>query len=83
VLSLRRKGKAAQTEAEAISATIDHSNIRGSCMVLLLWFYLSGVAILLGAEFNSVLEDAAAKAGAPDAKEKGEKASGQPSPSRA
>jgi hypothetical protein len=51
-------------------------------MVLLLWFYLSGVAILLGAEFNSVLEDAAAKAGAPDAKEKGEKASGQPSPSR-
>jgi membrane protein len=55
----------------------------GAVIVLLLWFYLSGVAILLGAEINSVLEDAAAKAGAPDAKEKGEKAPGQPSPSRA
>ena len=40
----------------------------------MLWLYLTGAAILIGGEVNSEIEDAAAKAGAPDAKEKGQKA---------
>jgi len=39
----------------------------------MLWLYLTGVAILFGGEVNSVIESAAAEAGAPDAKEEGEK----------
>jgi membrane protein len=46
----------------------------GAVIVLMLWLYLTGAAILIGGEFNSEIENAAAKAGAPDAKEKGEKA---------
>jgi membrane protein len=46
----------------------------GAVIVLMLWLYLSGAAILTGGEVNSEIENAAAKAGAPDAKEKGEKA---------
>jgi membrane protein len=49
----------------------------GAVIVLLLWFYLSGASILMGAEINSVLEDAAADAGMPDAKQEGEKAPNQ------
>lgn len=46
----------------------------GAVIVLMLWLYLTGAAILIGGEANSEIENAAAKAGAPDAKEKGEKA---------
>ena len=46
----------------------------GAVIILMLWLYLTGVAILIGGEVNSVIEDAAAKAGDPEAKEKGEKA---------
>jgi membrane protein len=46
----------------------------GAVIVLMLWLYLTGAAILIGGEVNSEIEAAAAKAGAPDAKEKGEKA---------
>jgi membrane protein len=49
----------------------------GAVIVLLLWFYLSGASILMGAEINSVLENAAADAGEPDAKHEGEKAPSQ------
>ncbi len=45
----------------------------GAVIVLMLWFYFTGAAILIGGEVNSDLEDEAAKKGAPDAKEKGEK----------
>ena len=45
----------------------------GAVIVLMLWFYFTGVAILIGGEINSDLEDEAAGQGAPDAKEKGEK----------
>jgi membrane protein len=44
----------------------------GGVILLMLWLYLSGMAILLGAEVNSEIEHAAARRGAPDAKEAGE-----------
>jgi hypothetical protein len=49
----------------------------GAVIVLLLWFYLSGASILLGAEINTVLENAAADVGEPDAKHEGEKVPNQ------
>jgi len=49
----------------------------GAVIVLMLWFYFTGAAILIGGEVNSDLEDLAAKKGAPDAKEKGEKGPGK------
>jgi membrane protein len=49
----------------------------GAVIVLLLWFYLTGASVLMGAEMNTVLENAAADAGEPDAKHEGEKAPNQ------
>jgi membrane protein len=49
----------------------------GAVIVLMLWLYLTGAAILIGGEVNSEIENAAAKAGDPEAKEKGEKAPGE------
>ncbi len=40
----------------------------GGVILLMLWLYLSGMALLLGAEVNSEIEHAAARRGAPDAK---------------
>ena len=51
----------------------------GAVIVLLLWFYLTGASVLMGAEINSVLENAAADAGEPDAKHEGEKVPNQKS----
>lgn len=48
----------------------------GAVIILMLWLYFTGAAILIGGEVNSEIEHAAAKQGAPDAKEKGEKAPG-------
>jgi membrane protein len=48
----------------------------GAVMILLLWFYVTGVAILVGGEVNAEIENAAAKRGVPEAKEKGEKQPG-------
>ena len=45
----------------------------GAVIILMLWLYLTGAAILIGGEINSEIENAAAKAGAPDAKDRGEK----------
>jgi membrane protein len=45
----------------------------GAVIILMLWFYFTGAAILIGGEINSEIENAAAEAGAPDAKERGEK----------
>jgi membrane protein len=52
----------------------------GAVIILLLWFYVSGASLLFGAEINSVIEDAAAAEGEPDAKLKGEKAPDRPDP---
>lgn len=45
----------------------------GAVIVLMLWFYFTGAAILIGGEINSDLEDEAAREGSPDAKRKGKK----------
>ncbi|MBA3440498.1 MAG: YihY/virulence factor BrkB family protein [Pyrinomonadaceae bacterium] len=54
----------------------------GAVIVLMLWFYITGVAILIGGEINSEIENAAAEAGKPDAKERGEKSPGEKSPAK-
>jgi len=46
----------------------------GAVMILMIWFYLFGVAVLIGGEVNCVLENAAAQGGEPAAKLTGEKA---------
>lgn len=45
----------------------------GAVIVLLLWLFLTGLAILLGGEVNAVLENAAAEAGIQGAKPQGRK----------
>jgi membrane protein len=49
----------------------------GAVNILMLWFYLTGAAILIGGEDNSEIEKTAAKAGEPDAKLPVEKSPGQ------
>ncbi len=45
----------------------------GAVIILLLWFYLTGVTILIGGEVNALIEQAAARAGDLEAKAAGEK----------
>ena len=45
----------------------------GAVIILMLWFYLTGVTILVGGEVNAIIEQAAARAGDPKAKAAGEK----------
>lgn len=45
----------------------------GGVIILMLWFYVTGVAILLGGKMNAEIESAAARAGVPEAKHHGEK----------
>ena len=46
----------------------------GAVIILMLWLYFTGTAVMIGGEVNSEIEHAAAQKGEPDAKEKGEKA---------
>ena len=46
----------------------------GAVIILLLWFYITGLAFLIGAEVNAQIEHAAAKHGHPEAKLEGQKA---------
>lgn len=46
----------------------------GAVIILMLWLYFTGTAVLIGGEVNSEIEHAAARKGDPEAKEKGEKA---------
>ena len=45
----------------------------GAAIVALLWFYVSGVAILLGAEMNALIEHSSPEGKAPGEKVPGEK----------
>jgi membrane protein len=46
----------------------------GAVMILLLWFYVTGLAFLIGGQINSTIEHAAAEHGHPEAKPVGKKA---------
>jgi membrane protein len=54
----------------------------GAVIILMLWLYFTGVAVLIGGEINAEIEHAAAEQGDPEAKDRGEKAP-QPHPGSA
>ena len=54
------------------SYTLTYGSL-GAVIILMLWFYLTGVAILAGGKINAEIENAAARAGIPEAKRSGEK----------
>jgi membrane protein len=49
----------------------------GAVIILLLWFYITSIAILTGAEVNSEIESAASERGEPNARLPGEKRAGE------
>ena len=53
----------------------------GAVIILMLWFYVSGLSLLIGGEINSEVEFAAAEHGDPQAKARGAKTTGQSQPS--
>jgi membrane protein len=55
----------------------------GAVIVLMLWLYFTGAAVLIGGEINSEIENAAAEKGAPEAKQHGEKSPEEKAPDEA
>jgi membrane protein len=55
----------------------------GGVILLMLWLYLTGLVLLVGAEINAEIEHAAARRGEPTAKLPGELAPGEPAPAAA
>ena len=49
----------------------------GAVIILMLWFYLTGAAFLIGGKVNAEIENAAAEAGAPNAALHGEESPGE------
>ena len=49
----------------------------GAVIILLLWFYLTGVTILIGGEVNALIEQAAARAGEQKRKSRGKAPDGK------
>ncbi|MBA2525797.1 MAG: hypothetical protein H0V18_08455, partial [Pyrinomonadaceae bacterium] len=45
-------------------------------IILMLWLFFTGAAVLIGGEVNAEIENAGAEVGAPDAKAEGEKQAG-------
>jgi membrane protein len=45
----------------------------GAAIILLIWFYVTGFAFLMGGEINAQIDHAAARHGRPEAKAPGEK----------
>jgi membrane protein len=56
----------------ADSYSVTYGSLAG-VIILMLWFYVSGAAILIGGKINAEIENAAARAGFPDAKRHGER----------
>ena len=56
----------------ADSYSVTYGSLAG-VIVLMLWFYVTGSAILIGGKINAEIENAAARAGFPDAKLHGER----------
>jgi membrane protein len=54
----------------------------GALAILLLWFYFTGAAILIGGEANSEIENAATQHGHPDAGRPGDRRRGGVPPER-
>lgn len=55
----------------------------GAVIILMLWLFFTGAAVLIGGEVNAEMEHAAAEAGVPDAKAEGEKQAGSGAAARA
>ena len=67
-----RRRSASSTYVASMGAYTETYGAIGGVMVLMLWFYISGLVILLGAEMNAEIEHAS-----PYGKDEGEKVPGQ------